>query len=105
MSTADCVQKIGKPVWLMRFLLLVNFALLLVFLGPGRSGAVGLALRRTGFGDLIILCCQIWFIGSTLVATALFMIVGWRKRNTPEGSSPRMILEGTLLLAWWATVL
>lgn len=105
MRTADSPESIGRSVRLIRFLLLINFALLLILLGPGMSHKIDLELRSAGVEDLPGRLWQIWTIGSTLVASALFMIIGYKKRTAPEAARPRMILEGTLLLAWWATVL
>jgi hypothetical protein len=106
MSVAESVETVGKATRLIRFLLIMNFVLFLILLGPGRSHDIDLALRRAGVEDLIVRLLQIWIIGSTAVASVLFTIVAWRRRKTPElkAASPRITPEGVLLLAWWMTV-
>lgn len=106
MNIAGSAESIAKVARLITVLVIVNFVLLLVSLGPGRNHNIDLALRNAGVEDLIGRLWQVWTIASTLVASVLFAIVLWRRRNTPElkAVSSTVGLEGVLLLAWWATI-
>jgi len=71
MSVATSAESIGKAVRLIRVLLIANFVLFLILLGPGMSHKFDLALRRAGIEDLVGRLTQIWVVGSTSIASAL----------------------------------
>jgi hypothetical protein len=85
--------------------LIVNFAVMAAIVGPGRSHHLYLALRKSGWDDFIIPSLQIWIVGSTLAATALFVaVVRRRAKLDPSYTCPRLNFEATLLAAWWCTL-
>jgi len=64
---------------------------MLALIGPGSSGTLYLALRRGGLEELVGRSLQIWLVGSTVVATTLFVLVVWKKAK-------RDILRGKRIL-------
>jgi len=53
--------------------------------------------------DVVGRSLQVWLVASTIIATELFGLVGWKSRRAtlPAGS---LKLEGILLLSWWIIV-
>jgi hypothetical protein len=62
-----------------------------------------LAARAIHLEELVGRSLQIWILGSTALATALFSWMVWQKRKAMSAriSSPELSFEGILLLAWW----
>ena len=62
-----------------------------------------LALRSINMEDVVGRSLQVWLVASTIIATALFGVVGWKNRRAtlPAGS---IKFEGILLLSWWIIV-
>jgi hypothetical protein len=87
---------------LIRIIVIANFVLMLILIGPGSSHRLDLTLRRLGVEDLLGRALQLWIIGSTLFVTALFVAMVWKNRRT-ETDIPkqRLRLEGMLVIAWW----
>jgi hypothetical protein len=47
---------------------------------------------------------QVWLVASTIIATALFSLVGWKnRRDTLPARSLKF--DGFLLLSWWMIVI
>ena len=101
-STAETIRRFARIV---RVLVMINFGVLLLLLGPGRSHRLDLLLRREGLENLIGRSFQVWTVSSTFIATALFAFMLRKKmRLAASEGSPRIRLEGFLLLGWWLTV-
>ena len=97
---------VRKTAILVRVLLIANFAVMLALIGPGRSHELDLVLRREGLEDLIGRSIQVWIVGSTVIATTLFLILAWKRtKMEPSDTLPRIRFEGTLLVAWWVALL
>jgi hypothetical protein len=103
----DSAWSVRKGARLIRILIGVNFVLMLALIGPGRSHELDLVLRRIGLEDLIGRSLQVWIVGSTILTTALFAGIAWKKRRMKPSETPlpRIRVEGMLLLAWWVTLL
>jgi hypothetical protein len=96
---------------LIRAITFINFLLLGLMASPLPHGVEGRmldALRRTGTGDLSFGGLQLWAIGSTLLATVLFV----RRAVATARMGPRslaaqrgLLVDGLLLAAWWLTLL
>jgi amino acid transporter len=101
----DLEQPTRTGINLIRATILVNFLILLVLVGPGSSHEVDLVLRRAGVASLVTLVLQLWFVGSTLLVTLLFV---WRLRKsaTPGSKLPKLAkLDWILLLSWWCVAI
>ena len=95
MNTANSNPGPVNSSKLIRILMIVNFGLFALLIGPlGRSRALYKAGKESGLAVPIITAFQVWIVGATLFATALFL---WRKAKKSEAGSR---LDGTLLLAW-----
>ena len=92
-----------RGVTLIRIIVIGNFVLMLILIGPGSGHRLDLTLRRLGVEDLLGRALQLWIIGSTLFVTALFVAMVWKNRRTEETDIPRqrLRLEGMLVIAWW----
>ena len=93
-------------VMLFRVPIIINFVLLVLLIGPGNSRKLYQALGGAGLANLIILAIQLWVVGATLFATALFV---WRqfKKSNPETKQPAKGTkqDGVLLLTWWIVLI
>jgi len=91
---------------LVRVPIIINFVLLLLLIGPGGSNKLYLALKRDGVADLIVHALQIWIVGATFFATAIFV---WRlfKKSDVEPQQPAKgtTFDGVLLLGWWIVLI
>lgn len=106
MSTADLGWAIRRGPKLVRIILIVNFLILLLLVGPGRSRELDLAMRRAGMEDLIGHSMQVWIVGSTIFSTGLFVGILWkRKRMPPEVPTTKVRVEGSLLVLWWLALI
>jgi hypothetical protein len=91
-----------------RAMLMVNFAWAVLFLIPSSHRWVDegfRALATIGWEDIAGRSLLVWLVGSTLLATALFTWAIYKNRATRSDQKPNLALDGTLLLAWWITVL
>ena len=81
---------------------MINFFLLLLLIGPGRSHKLDLLLRKTGLADVITVALQRWFVGATFLATAVFVWGQFKTsdRETQEATKTKT-LDGAMLLGWW----
>jgi hypothetical protein len=96
MNTANSNPNPVKSSKLVQILMIINFGLFALLISPlGRSRALYKAGRESGLALPIITALQVWIVGATLFATALFF---WRKARR-SGAGTR--LDGTLLIAWW----
>jgi hypothetical protein len=94
----------------MRIILLINFTLLGLFVIPPAHRWVDrlfLAMRAIHSEQLAGRSLQIWILGSTVLATALFGWMVWKQRKAMFAgiSSPQLSFEGILLLPWWVVLL
>jgi hypothetical protein len=107
MSSADSCGSIRKASRLTRLLVIINFALLSLLLGPGRSHEFDLALRRAGIEDVIGRSFQIWIVSSTILSTTAFAFTAYRKVKTSASDTalPSIRLDAVLLLAWWLAII
>jgi hypothetical protein len=91
-----------------RVIVLVNFLLVVAWFGPLNSDKLYRGLRRTGLLDTEVLLEQLWVVGSTLSATALFACDLVRKaRGTlaARRTTRALVIDALLLSAWWVTLL
>ena len=91
---------------LVRVPIVINFVLLLLLIGHGSSRKLYLVSNRAGVADLTVHALQIWVVGATVFATAMFV---WRrfKRSHAEAQQPPKDarLDGMLLLTWWVVLI
>lgn len=90
----------AKGPELLRVLLIINFILLVALIGPGSSRQLYLAGKRMGIADSITHFLQVWFIGSTILATILFV----RKLVSKSVILKPTKLDWGLFLGWWSIV-
>jgi hypothetical protein len=95
-----------KVAKLIRIPLTINFVLLLALIGPGRSHALYIALKKAGVAAPITLALQVWVVGSTVVVTGIFLWRLLRRSDIPVQKPviPTM-LDWTLFLAWWIVLI
>ena len=102
MNTADASCVVRKGPKLVITLLIINFLLLILAMGPGSSRDLYIAMKRAGISDLLGHLFQVWVVGSTLVATITFPVILCKNWNMPAEAAIRGVaLAGTLLLLWW----
>ena len=89
---------------LIRSILILNFILLLLLLGPGSSHELDLKLRRLGVENTIVWSIQFCFVAGTILATALFILAYTSKLKLQAVATPTR-LDWILLLAWWFVIL
>ena len=94
----------------MRLVLISDFVCFGVFVIPAArrwADRMFLAARAIHLEELVGRSLQIWTLGSTALATALFSWMVWQKRKAMSAgiSSPELGFEGILLLAWWLVLL
>jgi hypothetical protein len=53
--------------------------------------------------DLVGRSLQVWLLGSTVMATALFALIAWKNRMATMPARSVKV-EGILLLSWWIIV-
>lgn len=86
-----------------RTLLIVNFVLLLVLIGPGTSRKEYLAEKQLGIAHIITYSLQFWFIASTFVAVVLFVWTLISRSEKWRAQRPTK-LDWVLLLGWGCVV-
>lgn len=100
MDDVDPKSLPAKRPQLLRVLLIINFVVLVALIGPGSSHQLYLAGKRIGIAHLITYSLQGWFIGSTVIATVLFI----RKLVSKSGILKPTKLDWGLFLGWWSIV-
>lgn len=100
MDNADLKSNTSKRPNAARVLLIINFILLLALIGPGSSHQLYLAERRIGIANLIVRSMQLWFVGSTIIATILFVRMLVVKPKIVQPTK----LDWGLLLGWWSVI-
>jgi len=99
-------RKWANPIRSIRIILVVNFVLILALIGPGSGHKLDLALRRAGLARIISSSLQIWFVGSTILSTALFAVALVKKSDVDLHRFSRPTkLDWVLLLTWWAALI
>lgn len=88
----------AKGPELLRVLLIINFILLVALIGPGSSRQLYLAAKRVGIAHFITYFLQVWFIGSTILATILFIRMLVSKSRILKPTK----LDWGLFLGWWS---
>jgi hypothetical protein len=93
-----------------RWITAFNFTVLAFFLiTPAHTwiDRTFFALRSIHLEEPVGVSLQIWLVASTLFATVLLGRIIWLKRRAESEGLPSfsLILEATLLVAWWLTVL
>lgn len=90
---------------LCRIILIVNFMFVLALVGPGSNRKLYLALKSAGVANLATLTIQVWFIGSTILATVLFAWAFAKKSDMGVVKHLRpTTLDWIILLAWWTVL-
>jgi hypothetical protein len=93
-----------------RLIMLVDYLIFGLFVIPPAHRWIDrgfLALKSISLEDPVGWSLQGWLLGSTVVATALFGRMAWKKwRAVSAGMvAAPLRFEGILLLAWWLVVL
>ena len=90
-----------------RILMATNFFLFLLLISPlGTSHELYRRFEGTLFANVVGHSLQLWFVGSTLVATILPIVHSVRKRNVGDASSSRyQLIDFVLISLWWIVVI
>jgi len=104
MSSTELKSPARRSVQLLRILLVINFVLLLALIGPGNSRELYLAERKMGLAQIITQSLQLWFVGSTVVVTALFIRLSVLRSKMLLVSQSPTKLDWALFLSWWFVV-
>jgi hypothetical protein len=105
MSRAGSQLRGRKPAFLIRILLGINFLFFLLLVSPfGRSRQLYKSIREAGFGALATTGLPLWFGGTTLIVTTLYLW-GRIRRWDSVSEHPRKAFDGVLLLAWWIVLI
>jgi len=99
MRAENPIASARKARRLSRTLLIVNFVLLFLLVGPGNSRKLYLAEKRLGIAHTIVFSLQFWFIASTLLAAALFVLTLVSKSEVWRAQRPTK-LDWALFLSW-----
>jgi predicted DNA-binding ArsR family transcriptional regulator len=85
----------------------VNFLLFAAFFSLQNVAKENEALFRTMLTDTVVLSIQLWVVGSTLLATGLFVRGIFKKSTstTVAGTRKQLVSDGQLLFSWWMTLL
>lgn len=92
---------------IVRAILYANFFLFALFVMPMTHHWVDQgfsALRSINMKDAVGRTLQVWLVASTIIATALFGLVGWKNRRATLPTRS-LKFEGILLLSWWIIVI
>lgn len=84
---------------LTRALLIVNFVLLFLLVGPGRSHKLYLAGARLGINHIIDYSSSLWFIASTILSVVLFIWILVSGSEACRAQRPTK-LDWALFLGW-----
>jgi hypothetical protein len=103
MSNTDPISTTAIGTKLLRVLVFINFVLLVALIGPGNSRQLYLAERRTGLAHIIVHSLQVWFVGSTVIVTVLFIRMLVFRSKALRSQNPTK-LDWTLFLGWWFVV-
>jgi uncharacterized membrane-anchored protein len=105
MSSMNPKQTTESGTSPIKVIVLINFGLMILLVGPGSSHRLDLALRRAGVANLITIFLQTWVVGSTILMTLWFV---WRLVSKAKGVEDKQRRPATsdwiLLLAWWAVL-
>jgi len=106
MSSVDSQSRIRRSINITRVLFSINFVIFLLLIGPvGRNREIYKTIRESGFAPLMA-AVPLWFVGTTLFVTALFVWKKIKKSNEVTGQAPRnAALDGKLLLIWWGILI
>ncbi len=90
-----------------RVIVFVNFLMFAAFLGLQNVAKEHEMLFRAMLTDTVVLSIQLWVVGSTLLATGLFVRAILKKSTstTVAGTRKPLVSDGQLLLSWWMTLL
>jgi len=88
---------------LTRTLLIVNFVLLLLLIGPGGSRKLYLEEQRLGIAHFITYSLNVWFITSTIVSVVLYIWILVSKSERCRAQRPTR-LDWALFLGWFFAV-
>jgi hypothetical protein len=93
-----------------RLITSLNFLIFGLFVVPPAHRWIDrglLALGSVHLEDPVGRSLQIWLVGSTLAATALFGRMLWQKQRATSAGVPLVSvrLEGILIAVWWLVVL
>jgi hypothetical protein len=92
-----------RPV---RTIVLINFSLIVIYFIPGTHRAVDRMLTVIDSDDFVAWCLDLWVVGSTLIATGIFVRNSLKNSATAAVDSRRPVIrDGMLLFSWWATLL
>jgi hypothetical protein len=95
----------GKAI---RIPILVNFLLLVALVGPLKSSRLYGTLKSLSLDDALTWIIQGWFIGSTIITSALYARSLKRKLRCGTETSTTdigLVIDGAMLFAWWVTLL
>jgi len=89
-----------------RVIVIVNLLIVLEVMLEDRltGGASYRALKRAGLADVVGLATQVWVVGSTLLASGLFISDLLRKPTAttePHCRRRGLAVNGAFLAAWW----
>ena len=88
---------------LVRVLLASNFVVLLALIGPGSSHELYVKMRRVGVAHIIVGAVQIWVVAATMLATILFIMMLFSRREEFPPRRPTK-LDWALFLGWWIVI-
>ncbi len=99
MGDGNAIVSTMKIRGLTRTLLIVNFVLLLLLIGPGGSRNLYLAEQRLGIAHAITYSLNVWFVASTFLSMVLFI---WSLVSRSEGYRAQRPtkLDWALFLGW-----
>ena len=100
----------GTSRTIIRLTMWVNLSLFILFVVPLTNHWINRGFRTLKTFNLkepVGRSLQIWLVGSTVCATVLLAQILWKKRKPLPVGSPyvSVVLEGTLVAAWWVVVL
>ena len=90
-----------------RAILYANFFLFALFVMPATNHWLNqgfVALRSINMEDVAGRSLQVWLVASTIVATALFGLIGWKSRRALMPATS-LKFDGILLISWWIIVI
>jgi len=106
----SAIPSIPRSIKAIRAIIYFNFFLVGLFVVPVTHRLVDRLLRALQpikLEDPIGWSLQVWIVGSTVLATSLYVREAFRGKKIANFKGPRKSFnfDGVLLLAWWLTVL